>query len=632
MTRAPSKRLVALRAFGLVAAIVAAPAACMLDRAGLQPSGAGGSTSASTSSSSTSGTGGSVTCDPGSIMPCYEGPPATQNKGVCQPGQHTCNAQGSGFDACINQVLPAAKDDCAAGTDTDCSGTFECGCIPGTMAICYDGPASTQDVGPCKSGKHTCKDDATGYGACEGQTLPAPENCVTAAIDEDCDSKKIACTGETSAGASVGEAPSDEIFFAVAADPSGNVLLGGVSGATPPAGAYFAMNSGVGIISRVGMNGAPSWTVTMANAGGMAYSAVRGIASDSKGNVFIVGEFRGSTTGNNVNMNNAGGVDAFLAKLDPAGTTLWAKAFGNASSQFALGVAVDAKGNVVIAGRMEGAVDFGGGTRTGGGSDDLFVAEFDNGGKHIWSRALGDFTSQTGFGVATTPEGDVVVAGEFSGTLDFIGGFSLNSAGGADAFVAKLAGADGATKWANRYGDSSDQTANAVAVGSNGSVVITGSMVGKCNFGAGDLDAPSSHSDVFVAKLHEDGSPDWSHDYGDNNDNQAGLGVAVDPAQNIVVVGYFNGSAKFGATVLTDTDGNVTQGTDMFVAKLAADGDSVWARQLGDAADQTAWAVATDAKSNVIVAGTYAGTVILSPTITLTSKGGYDAFWAELAP
>lgn len=634
MTRALSKRHVALRAFGLLATIVAAPAACMLDRAGLEPSGAGGSTSTSASTtSSTSGTGGSVMCDPGSIAPCYDGTAATRDKGACKSGQHTCNAQGTGFDACINQVLPALKDDCAAGTDTDCNGMFECACVPGTMAICYDGLASTKGVGPCKSGKRTCKDDAMSYGVCADQTLPAPENCVSASIDEDCDGKTPACTGTTVAGASVDGNQGDDIIFAVAADPSGNILLGGVTGAGSNSGGYFDVMSGVGLISRVGVNGAPSWTMTMANAGGSAYSVVRGIASDAKGNVFVVGEFRESTLVNNVNVNNAGEVDIFLAKLDAAGTTVWAKSFGNAKSQFGNSIAVDADGNVVITGRMEGSIDFGGGTRSGGGGDDLFIAKFANDGKQIWSRALGDNSSQIGYGVAVAPNGDVVVAGEIFGTMDFTGGISLTSAGKADVFAARLAGSDGTTKWAHNYGDSSnDQIATSVAVGSNDSIVITGSMVGKCDFGAGDLETVTDRSNVFVAKLHSNGSLDWSQDYGNDDDNQAGYGVAVDPAQNILVVGYLKGTLTFGLTVLTDVASNGSPNTDMFVAKIAADGSPVWARRFGDTEDQTAWAVTTDASSNVIFVGTYAGEVELSPAITITSQGGYDAFWAELAP
>jgi hypothetical protein len=86
----------------------------------------------------------------------------------------------------------------------------------------------------------------------------------------------------------------------------------------------------------------------------------------------------------------------------------------------------------------------------------------------------------------------------------------------------------------------------------------------------------------------------------------------------------------FGSTTLTGADSKPSSTTDMFVAKLAADGSSLWARGFGDTNDQAAWAVTTDASANVIVGGSFQGTMNLPPAIT--STGNYDAFWLKLAP
>jgi hypothetical protein len=371
----------------------------------------------------------------------------------------------------------------------------------------------------------------------------------------------------------------------------------------------------------------------MKSGGANGYSVVRGLAADEQGNVFVVGEFQGTTSGGAINVASAGGVDIFLAKLDPAGQTLWAKSFGNSADQYGYSVAVDANGNVFITGKIVGNVDFGGGAPGvgAGAGDNLFVAKLDPSGNPLWSKAFGDDAIQIGYGVAATPDGDVVVAGSLSGSADFGGGISLSSAGKADVVVARLAGADGAAKWAHRYGDGEDQVANGLAVGADGGIVLTGSMVGHCTFGGQDIDAKTK-SNVFVAKLHPDGSHDWSHGYGSDFDTQAGLAVAVDPALNILVVGYLKGTLSFGGGTPTLTDSAVPNSgnTDVFVAKLSAAGAPVWARGFGDPNDQTAWAVAADPGSRVLVGGTYTGTVNLPPTIT--TKGGYDGFWIDLAP
>jgi hypothetical protein len=71
------------------------------------------------------------------------------------------------------------------GTDTDNPGG---GCNPGATQKCpYNGPPETEDIGPCKAGVRTCKEDGT-WGFCEGEVLPVPEldELCFDGIDNDC--------------------------------------------------------------------------------------------------------------------------------------------------------------------------------------------------------------------------------------------------------------------------------------------------------------------------------------------------------------------------------------------------------------------------------------------------------------
>jgi hypothetical protein len=162
------------------------------------------------------------------------------------------------------------------------------------------------------------------------------------------------------------------------------------------------------------------------------------VAIDKSGNVLVTGRFEGSVDFGQGPAASAGGRDVFLVKLSPAGAVLWAHTFGGPLDDNARGIAVDADGNVAIAGSFKGTAAFGGSPLVGAGGLDVFVAKYSPGGAHLWSRGFGDAADQVAAGVAIAPKGDVIIAGSFYGSIDF-GGGPLVSAGMADIFVARFA-------------------------------------------------------------------------------------------------------------------------------------------------------------------------------------------------
>jgi hypothetical protein len=138
-------------------------------------------------------------CTPAATAPCYEGPAATQNVGLCHDGTKTCAADGKSFGACAGQVLPQPET-CNTPGDDDCNGQTNeggagCGCTPNSTIPCYSGPPNTMGVGPCVGGVQVCNTAGTGYGPCTGEVLPQPETCNTP-IDDNCNGQ----TNEGGAG------------------------------------------------------------------------------------------------------------------------------------------------------------------------------------------------------------------------------------------------------------------------------------------------------------------------------------------------------------------------------------------------------------------------------------------------
>ena len=287
------------------------------------------------------------------------------------------------------------------------------------------------------------------------------------------------------------------------------------------------------------------WSKAFGDAGNQhAVSA----AVDSSSNVIVTGFFDGSVDFGVGMMTTAGDRDIFVAKFDTEGNHQWSKVFGDDSAQVASSVVVDSSGNVVVAGSFRGGVDFGGGMLTGTGDFDILVFKLDSKGNHLWSKRFGDPNRQVASSVAVDSLDSVFVTGNFEGGVDF-GGGKLNNTGNRDLFVVKY-DPKGNHVWSKNYGDAGRQSFSSVAVDSSGNVFVAANFEGSVDFG-GDVLTSAGGFDIFVAKLNADGNHLWSNRFGDGDNPQFAHSVAVDSTGSIVIAGQFGGSVDFGGGTLT---------------------------------------------------------------------------------
>ena len=103
-----------------------------------------------------------------------------------------------------------------------------------------------------------------------------------------------------------------------------------------------------------------------------------------------------------------------------------------------------------------------------------------------------------------------------------------------------------------------------------------------------------------------------------------GYGVAVDGAGNVVTVGTFQNTINFGGGNLTSAGAS-----DVYIAKFSAAGTHICSLAIGGPGDERANSVAVDASGNIIITGSYQGTVNFGGGIVRTANGGGDAFVAK---
>ncbi|KYF51463.1 PE-PGRS family protein, partial [Sorangium cellulosum] len=336
------------------------------------------------------------------------------------------------------------------------------------------------------------------------------------------------------------------------------------------------------------------------------------------------------------------------------GDALWGLGAGDRGNDRVEAIAADQDENVVLVGGFETAVNFGGeadGLVSAGGHD-IFVVKLDASGGHLWSKRFGDGAEQYPFAVATDSSGNIVVAGEFAGTLNFGDDPStaLVSAGGRDLFVASL-DAEGNHLFSKRFGDALDQYATAVSVTAEGEIVVLGVANGSINFSEDPAAAltGTGDSNAVIAKLDAAGGHLWSKRFGSVDSWQRFRSIAVSESA-LYATGAFGGILEIDGTLVESaidgetsgaggaggdgggSGGEPIYGIDGLVLRLdLASGSLVWASQLGGAGEQFAKLVSVGDDGNPVVIGNYGAAFrIGSVAVALEEEGAYDLYLARL--
>lgn len=120
----------------------------------------------------------------------------------------------------------------------------------------------------------------------------------------------------------------------------------------------------------------------------------------------------------------------------------------------------------------------------------------------------------------------------------------------------------------------------------------------------------------------------WSQHFGGTtlNDMTYPAAIKEDTNGNAVVVGMFQGSVDFGSGSVTSTNGQ-----ELFIVKYSSSGSYLWSRQISSSGGDMASGVAIDSSNNIVVVGSFAGTVDFGAG-PLSSAGSSDVFVAKFAP
>ncbi|HRN40472.1 MAG TPA: PKD domain-containing protein [Vicingus sp.] len=379
------------------------------------------------------------------------------------------------------------------------------------------------------------------------------------------------------------------------------------------------------------------------------------VTTDNLGNVYITGNFQGTADFNPgvgvYNLTSLGFDDnIFILKLDSNGSFVWAK---NIEVNFLdpLGgekrksIVVDNLGNVYITANFLGTVDFDPGAGvynlTDVGSGDIFILKLDSNGDFVWAKQMGANYGDYGYSIAVDNLGNVYTTGAFHLTVDFDPGpgtFNLSatggSSGGTDIFILKLS-SSGSFVWAKRIGGIDNDGGCSITIDDFGNVYTTGSFTGNVDFDPGTGTSTlfsAGEGDVFISKLNSAGNFLWAKRMGGIDDGDGAYSITTDNIGNVYTTGVFYNTVDFDPG--TSTYNLTSQGwEDIFISKLDANGNFVWAKSMGGTSWDMGYSIAIDNSGNVYTSGSFMGNVDFDPgigTFNFNSGGFTHTFISKL--
>ena len=233
----------------------------------------------------------------------------------------------------------------------------------------------------------------------------------------------------------------------------------------------------------------------------------------------------------------------------------------------------------------------------------------------VWAKGLLGAEAITPTAVATDAQGNIVIGGVFSGTVDFNPGSgitNMTAMGYNDIFIMKL-NMSGEFQWAFSLGGESSEYLEGMALDPQGNIYITGHYVDEVDFDPGQGEhklVENGGADIFIAKYNSAGAYQWAHSFG-NEYSDAGTNIHIDKAGNVLVVGEFQEPTDFdpgaGVAILDPF------GMDTYVAKYTPAGALVWARLIGGTGNVNGYHITSDARNNVYVTGRVRNKVDFDP-------------------
>jgi hypothetical protein len=292
------------------------------------------------------------------------------------------------------------------------------------------------------------------------------------------------------------------------------------------------------------------------------------IVTDQSGNVYMAGwtnSMSGIAHKGFQPVYGGGGPDAFLVKFTPAGQRVWATYYGKDRFENAEDLALDAVGNIYLAGSTYDP-------------DAVFLVKFSPDGAFLWEAPIK--APGTNFKVGANPSITVDRSGVYlCGNTDDPAFISKPlkgpTLGVLNAFLIKYPLEKGEMVWGTYLGGDQETDGHSITVDKDGNIYMAGGTSSTTGIASnGFQNMKGGTVDAFLVKFNPSGLRIWGTYYGGSQQDYA-TSVATDSEGNILLAGETQSGNN-----LTTLDGfqPVYGGgdADALLVKFSPDGERVW--------------------------------------------------------
>ncbi len=349
------------------------------------------------------------------------------------------------------------------------------------------------------------------------------------------------------------------------------------------------------------------------------------VVLDNANNTYMLGTFLGSIDvdpGTPEVIMTASGTngqgDAFVAKIDPNGTLLWARQFTPGSSpnnDLRMNVIeIDKDNNVIIGGDFKGTIDFDPSAAVNNlsgpiTSSNAYFVKLNGSGVFQWVKQIttvGETMSSYIRSIQTDTNGEVVICGTldgFGGSADLdpdAGTQTVNVSGPSDIFLAKYDAAGG-YKWHSiDLATVNSEQGGPVALDASNNIYLSW------------YSSDGVTSDKKITKVTAAGVLDWEAISNMNTDHEGRL---IIEGSNIFVIGNYSGDGIFNGATGSAALSGFGQGDHSFVAKMDLNGALQWVKVFQTSNYSAPYGLESLASGDIIVSGFFEGSLDFDPGV-----------------